>query len=89
MTFTVLKNTNTNIMKSRIYFLDHLRTLAIFLVVLLHAGLVYEQVLENIWIVVDPAKNSAIGLIRMYLDLFVMYTIFLVSGYMLLAVSKK
>lgn len=68
-------------MKNRIYFLDHLRTFAIFLVVLIHAGLVYEQVLENAWIVIDPAKSGGIGLVRMYLDLFVMYTIFFVSGY--------
>ncbi|MCB0586316.1 MAG: acyltransferase family protein [Phaeodactylibacter sp.] len=68
-------------MKTRIYFLDHLRTFAIFLVVLIHAGLVYEQVLENAWIVIDPAKSGSIGLVRMYLDLFVMYTIFFVSGY--------
>ncbi len=68
-------------MKNRIYFLGHLRTFAIFLVVLIHAGLVYEQVLENAWIVIDPAKSGGIGLVRMYLDLFVMYTIFFVSGY--------
>lgn len=68
-------------MKTRIYFLDHLRTFAIFLVVLIHAGIVYEPILENIWLVSDPAKSGAIGLVRMYLDLFVMYTIFFISGY--------
>ncbi len=77
-------------MKTRIFFLDHLRTFAIFLVVLLHAGLVYEQVLENIWIVVDSDKNNAIGLIRMYLDLFVMYTLFFISGYFIpLSIKRK
>ncbi len=68
-------------MKTRIYFLDHLRTFLIFLVVLLHAGLVYESALENNWLVVDPAKNNALGLVRMYLDLFVMFTLFFISGY--------
>lgn len=68
-------------MKTRIYFLDNLRTFLIFLVVLLHSGLVYEFVLENSWIVVDTVKNNNIGLIRMYLDLFVMFTIFFISGY--------
>ena len=68
-------------MKTRIYFLDNLRTFLIFLVVLLHAGLVYEQVLEGNWIVVDPVKNNSIGLLRMYLDLFVMFSIFFISGY--------
>ncbi|HKJ41600.1 MAG TPA: ankyrin repeat domain-containing protein [Sunxiuqinia sp.] len=68
-------------MKSRIYFLDNLRTFLIFLVVLLHSGLVYEFALPNSWIVVDVVKYNNIGLIRMYLDLFVMFTIFFISGY--------
>ena len=69
------------IMKTRIYFLDNLRTFMIFLVIVLHAGIVYEPILENIWIVVDPDQNSSIGLIRMYLDIFVMFTMFFISGY--------
>ncbi|NNF21768.1 MAG: acyltransferase, partial [Saprospiraceae bacterium] len=77
-------------MKARIEFLDHLRTFAIFCVVLLHSGLVYEQVLENMWIISDPVKNDSIGLIRMYLDLFVMFTIFFVSGYFItLSIKNK
>ncbi len=70
-------------MKNRIFFLDHMRTFAIFLVVLLHSGLVYESVLDKAWIVSDPDKINAIGLIRMYLDLFVMFVIFFVSGYLI------
>ncbi len=68
-------------MKTRIYFLDNLRTFLILLVVVLHSGLVYESVLQNNWIVIDPVKNESIGLIRMYLDLFVMFMIFFISGY--------
>ena len=68
-------------MKKRLYFLDNLRTFLILLVVLLHSGIVYESILEDTWIVSDPAKNSSIGLIRMYLDLFVMFIIFFISGY--------
>ncbi len=68
-------------MKTRIYFLDNLRTFLIFLVILLHAGLVYELVLEKNWIVIDPVNNNSIGLIRMYLDLFVMFALFFISGY--------
>jgi fucose 4-O-acetylase-like acetyltransferase len=77
-------------MKERLYFLDNLRTVMIFLVVVVHAGLVYESVLENTWIVVDPAKNNSIGLIRMYLDLFIMFVIFFVSGYFVpISLQKK
>lgn len=76
-------------MKTRIYFLDNLRTFLILLVVVIHSGLVYEQVLQNTWIVVDSAKADSIGLIRMYLDLFVMFTIFFISGYFIPASVKK
>ena len=68
-------------MKTRIYFLDNLRTFLIFLVVVLHSGLVYESVLESNWIVIDPVKSNSIGLIRMYLDLFIMFMMFFISGY--------
>jgi len=68
-------------MKTRIYFLDNLRTFLILLVVLIHSGIVYETILQDTWIVSDPLKNSSIGLIRMYLDLFVMFLIFFISGY--------
>lgn len=76
-------------MKTRIYFLDNLRTFLILMVVVLHSGLVYEAALENTWIVVDPVKNNNIGLIRMYLDLFVMFSIFFISGYFVPASLKK
>ncbi len=69
-------------MKTRIYFLDNLRTFLIFMVVVIHAGLVYELVLENTWIVCDSAKANSIGLIRLYLDLFVMFIMFFISGYL-------
>ena len=77
-------------MKTRIYFLDNLRTFLIFLVVLLHSGIVYEPILESIWIVSDPVKNSSLGLVRMYLDLFVMFNLFFISGYFIpLSVENK
>ncbi len=77
-------------MKTRINFLDNLRTFLILLVVILHSGLVYESVLQNSWIVSDPVKNESIGLIRMYLDLFVMFSIFFISGYFVpISVKRK
>ncbi len=68
-------------MKARIYFLDNLRTFLIFLVVLLHAGMTYESGFDSFWIVSDPAKLNPIALVRMYLDLFIMFVMFFVSGY--------
>lgn len=76
-------------MKTRIYFLDNFRSFLILLVIVLHSGLVYEAVLENSWIVIDPVKNNTIGLIRLYLDLFVMFSIFFISGYFVPASVKK
>ena len=68
-------------MQTRVNFLDNLRTFLIFLVIVLHAGIVYEPILEQVWIVSDPAKSSSLGLVRMYLDIFVMFTMFFISGY--------
>jgi len=68
-------------MKTRVYFLDNLRTFLILLVVILHAGMTYEQGFDAFWIVSDPAKWNPIALVRLYLDLFVMFTLFFISGY--------
>lgn len=80
---------NADAMKTRIYFLDNLRTFLIFLVVVLHAGIVYEPILEYTWIVSDPVKSSSIGFIRMYIDLFVMFVMFFISGYFIPASLKN
>ncbi len=68
-------------MKSRIYFLDNLRTFLIFLVVLLHAAITYSHGMDSFWAVVDPKKSEGLALVNMYLDLFVMFIIFFISGY--------
>ena len=50
-------NYKIKFMKTRINFLDNLRTFLIFLVIVLHAGIVYEPILEEVWIVSDPVKQ--------------------------------
>lgn len=69
--------------EERIHFLDNLRTFLIFLVVLIHAGVVYESsgVLAPFWIVVDSSTSVVPGLVNLILDIFVMPTIFFISGY--------
>ena len=69
---------------SRIVFLDNLRTFMIFLVVLLHSGLVYEKsgFSTLVWIVYDPATNDLVGVVRIIIDIFVMSTIFFISGFL-------
>jgi fucose 4-O-acetylase-like acetyltransferase len=69
--------------KDRFYYLDNLRTFLIFLVVLVHAGVVYESsgLMAPYWIVDDPSTSDLPGLLNLILDLFVMPTIFFISGH--------
>jgi len=69
--------------EGRLYFLDNLRTFLIFLVVLVHAGVVYESsgLMGPFWLVDDPSTSNLPGLVNLILDIFVMPTIFFVSGY--------
>lgn len=67
----------------RIYWLDNLRTFMIFLVVLLHAGIVYESTGGGalFWIADDPSTNHLSGILNLILDIVVMPAIFFVSGF--------
>ena len=67
----------------RLYFLDNLRTFLIFLVVLHHAGVVYESsgLMAPFWIVDDPDTSKLTGLVNLITDIFVMPTIFFISGF--------
>ncbi len=71
------------ITENRIYFLDNLRSFMIFLVVLCHAGGVYESsgTWASFWIIDDPSTNNLSGILFLILDIFTMPTIFLISGY--------
>ena len=68
---------------SRIYWLDNLRTFMIFLVVLIHASVVYEKysIGAQWWIVVDPSGSDLPGILFLILNIFVIATIFFVAGY--------
>ncbi len=68
---------------NRIYFFDNLRTFMIFLVVLYHAGLVYESsgISAYFWIVDDPSTNNLSGILNLIIDIFIMPTLFFISGF--------
>lgn len=70
--------------KKRIYWMDNLRTFIIFLVVLYHVGGVYEAagLWGWFWIVDDPATISWVGIIGIVFDIFMMPTMFFISGYL-------
>jgi peptidoglycan/LPS O-acetylase OafA/YrhL len=69
--------------ENRLSFLDNLRTFIIFLVVLYHAGWVYERsgLLSSVWIVDDPLKHDLPGILNLIMDMFMMPTMFFISGY--------
>ncbi len=69
--------------RNRVFFLDNLRTIIIVFVVVYHAGGVYESTgaWASFWIVDDPATNDLSGLLGLVLDIFLMATMFFISGY--------
>jgi fucose 4-O-acetylase-like acetyltransferase len=69
---------------NRIYWLDNLRTFMIFLVVVVHAGGVYESsgLWASFWIVDDPSTNNLSGLLFLTVDIFMMPTLFFISGFL-------
>ena len=76
---------------NRIYFLDNLRTFMIFLVVLYHAGGVYESsgIWASFWLVDDPSTNQLAGILNIIIDIFVMPTVFFISGFFMPLSIKK
>jgi fucose 4-O-acetylase-like acetyltransferase len=69
---------------NRIYWMDNLRSIIIFLVVLYHVGGVYESagLWGSFWIVDDPDTISWVGILNIAFDIFVMPTMFFISGYL-------
>ena len=68
----------------RIYWMDNLRTIIIFLVVLYHVGGVYEAagLWKSFWIVSDSDTLSWVGIVGIAFDIFIMPTMFFISGYL-------
>ena len=68
---------------NRIHWMDNLRTVIIFLVVLYHAAGVYSLTFQSFWLVADPATSDVVGILNIILDVTVMPTIFFISGYLM------
>jgi len=68
----------------RIHWMDNLRTVIIFLVVLYHVGGVYESagLWGWFWIVDDPDTLTWVGIVGIMFDLFMMPTMFFIAGYL-------
>ena len=69
---------------NRVYWLDNLRTFMVFLVVLIHAAVVYEKNGMGAlwWIVSDPSTSDLPGIVFLILNIFVVATLFFVAGYL-------
>jgi fucose 4-O-acetylase-like acetyltransferase len=69
---------------NRIYWMDNLRAIIIFLVVLYHVGGVYEAagLWSSFWIVDDSATISWVGILGIAFDILIMPTMFFIAGYL-------
>lgn len=77
-------------MEKRIYFLDHLRSAIILLVVVFHAALAYMVYAPEWWYVVDTKRVLAADLFVVWADIFIMPIMFFLSGYFgIQSLSKK
>lgn len=69
---------------SRVHWMDNLRTVTVFFVVLYHIGGVYEAagLWAWFWIVDDPTTMVWVGIMGIVFDIFVMPVLFFISGYL-------
>ena len=79
------------ILRTRVHWVDNLRTVTIFFVVLYHIGGVYESagLWGWFWIVDDPTTMVWVGIMGIVFDIFAMPTLFFVSGYLIVASLKN
>ena len=76
---------------NRVHWLDNLRTITIFLVVLYHVGGVYESagLWGWFWIVDDPSTITWVGIVGIMFDIMVMPIMFFIAGYLTPASLKN
>jgi|GEM_PF-1475208 len=66
----------------RLYYLDNLRVLMVFLVVALHAALIYMSYAPDWWYVRDPGGNTVwLTVFQSFAESFPMTVLFFLSGY--------
>jgi peptidoglycan/LPS O-acetylase OafA/YrhL len=84
-------NTTNAVKQNRIHWMDNLRTVIIALVVLYHVGGVYEAagLWGWFWIVDDPTTITWVGIVGIVFDIFMMATLFFLSGYLAKASLKN
>ncbi|WP_163349505.1 acyltransferase family protein [Desulfovibrio sp. JC010] len=76
-------------MNQRMYFLDNLRAVVIFLVVVLHVSLCYMKFAPSWWFVIDPAQSMFFTYAVMLIDVPIMAVMFFLAGYFALPSLQK
>ncbi|WP_321402843.1 acyltransferase family protein [Maridesulfovibrio sp.] len=76
-------------MNQRMYFLDNLRALVIFLVVVMHVSLCYMKYAPSWWFVIDPAQSMFFTYVVMLIDVPIMAIMFFLAGYFALPSLQK
>lgn len=76
-------------MNQRMYFLDNLRAITIFMVVVLHVSLCYMKFAPQWWFVVDPQQSIFFTYAVMLIDVPIMAVMFFLAGYFALSSLQK
>lgn len=79
-----MKTRTPSAQASRVHWMDNLRAVTIFFVVLYHVGGVYESagLWGWFWIVDDPTTMVWVGIMGIIFDIFAMPVLFFVSGFL-------
>ena len=83
-----MKNTLQEKKTDRLLFFDNVRSLAVLLVVLFHAGISYSNVVPW-WYVVDSSRSLLFDVFTAILAIFMMPVLFFVAGYFALPSLQK
>ena len=75
-----MKNTLRERKTDRLWFFDNVRSLAVLLVVLFHAGISYSHVVPW-WYVVDSSRSLLFDVFTAILAVFIMPILFFAAGY--------
>ena len=67
--------------RTRLYFLDNLRAVAIVLVIVLHASITYMAYAPTWWYVLDPHQSVFFTMLVLIIDVPIMPALFFVAGY--------
>ncbi|WP_320170608.1 acyltransferase family protein [Maridesulfovibrio sp.] len=76
-------------MSNRLYFLDNLRAVTIFMVVALHVSLCYMIFAPSWWFVIDPRQSIFFTYAVILIDVPIMPTMFFLAGYFALSSMQR